>query len=45
MLQGKVNAALKLLDQQESTGILPLSDDVLDYLKNDISHSKVLLRG
>ena len=29
MLQGKVNAALKLLDQQESSGILPLSDDVL----------------
>ena len=28
LLQENVNAALKLLDQQESSGILPLSDDV-----------------
>ena len=34
MLQGKVSAALKLLDQQESSGISPLSDDVLDDLKS-----------
>ena len=33
MLKGKVNAALKLLDQQGSAGILPLSDEVLRDLQ------------
>ena len=34
MLQGRVNAALKLLEQQGSAGFLPLSDEVLCDLQN-----------
>ena len=50
MLQGKVNAALGLLDQQESSGILPLSDDVLDDLKSkhpnaSATDDSIMLKG
>ena len=50
MLKGKVNAALRLLDQQESSGILPLSDDVLDDLKSkhpkaSATDDSIMLKG
>ena len=50
MLQGKVNVALKLLDQQESSGIFPLSDDVLDDLKSmhpkaSATDDSIMLKG
>ncbi len=32
MLEGKVNAAMRLLDESNSGGVLPLSDDVLKEL-------------
>ena len=34
MLKGNVNAALRLLDNQQSAGFLPLSKDVLDQLRS-----------
>ena len=32
MFQGKVNAALRLLDQESQGGVLPLTDDVYEDL-------------
>ena len=34
MMEGKLNAAMKLLDEQESVGVLDLNDNTMDTLRN-----------
>ena len=40
MFQGKVNAALRLLDQESQGGVLPLTDDVYEDLKKKHPEAK-----
>jgi hypothetical protein len=40
MFQGKVNAALRLLDQETQGGVLPLTDDVYEDLKKKHPEAK-----
>ena len=40
MMEGKVNAALRVLDEEQSGGVLPLSEAVLKDLQNKHPHSE-----
>ena len=43
ILNGKINAALRLLDNAESTGVLPLNQSVLNSLKANIQQPESLI--
>ena len=45
VLEGKVNAAIRLLDDDTSSGVLPLSGDVIKTLRQKPSNDTMMLRG